>query len=208
MDAFQQRLQPKLKFLLAGRLLKLMLNPTSTQLKVKAAIKVEGKAELAAQVVTLRGGGQTPVLTVGQSAKQIRVRDKIQVLVENNEPKPLNCAVVFLSADGEVLPLPFTSEIPAGKTISIPGDKATVTVEPPLGMAEVMVIFSTSSLDRAIAQLQILAETRGSAGAEQAVSTVDTLLNDLSGTRSGSQSGSRRLSTDQMAALSVAFEII
>lgn len=208
-QALQGRLLPKFKFLLAGRLLKLMLNPTSARLRVKAAVQVAGQKELVAQAIAVRGGGQAETLNVELSAKQIRVNDKIQVIVENNEAKPLNCAVVFLSADGEVLPLPFTSVVPAaGKTIAIPGDKATVTVEPPLGMAEVMVIFSTASLDRAIAQLQILADTRGDDLGEQAVSTVDMLLDDLSGTRSGEQGGDRRLSTDQMAALSVSFEII
>lgn len=206
--ALQGRLLPKFKFLLAGRLLKLMLNSTSTRLKVKAAVQVLGKREFAAQAISVRGSGQAETLRVEQSAKRVRVNDKIQVIVENNEAKPLNCAVVFLSADGEVLPLPVTSVVPASRTIAIPGDKATVTVEPPLGMAEVMVIFSTSSLDRAIAQLQILSDTRGDDQGTQAVSTVDTLLDDLSGTRSGGQSGDRCLSTDQMAALSVAFEVI
>jgi hypothetical protein len=92
----------------------------------------------------------------------------------------------------------------------IPGDKGTVTVDPPSGRAEVMVIFSTASLDQAIAQLTSLNEIRGSGGdgSEQAVSSVTTLLDDLSGTRGGSQPGDRRLSADQMAALSVSFEII
>jgi hypothetical protein len=206
--ALPGRLLPKFKFLLAGRLLKLMLNPTSTRLKVKAAVQVAGQKEFAAQAIAVRGAGQAATLKVEQSARQIHVNDKIQVIVENNEAKPLNCAVVFLSADGEVTPLPITEKVPAGRTIAIPGDKATVTVEPPLGIAEVMVIFSTASLDRAIAQLQILAETRGDDQGTQAVSTVNTLLDDLSGTRSGGQTGDRQLSTDQMAALSVSFEII
>jgi len=204
--ALEQRLQPKFKFLLAGRLLKLMLNPISTRLNVKAAVKVAGSKEFAAQAIAVRGGGQAAMLKVEPSARQICVNDKIQVIVENNEAKPLNCAVVFLSADGEVLPLPFTSVVPAGRTIAIPGDKATVTVAPPFGMAEVMVIFSTASLDQAIAQLKILSESRGDDRAEQAVSTVGTLLNDLAGTRSSSQP--KELDPKLMAALSVTFEII
>lgn len=207
--ALEQRLKPKFKFLLAGRLLKLMLNPISTRLNVKAAVKVAGAREFAAQVVAVRGG-QLPPLAVGASAKQIRVGEKIQIVVENNEAQDLHCAIVFLSADGEVQPLPFTSLVSAKSKIAIPGDRATVTVGPPLGVAEVMVVFSTTSLDQAIAQLQILSETRGDDNrGEQAVSTVDTLLDDLAGTRSsGSQAQERRLDPQQMAALAVTFEII
>jgi HJR/Mrr/RecB family endonuclease len=72
----------------------------------------------------------------------------------------------------------------------------------------VMVVFSTTSLDRAIEQLKILSEMRGEDRSQQAVSSVDTLLNDLTGTRTNSQLKERLLSTDQMAALSVTFEII
>ncbi len=207
--ALEQRLKPKFKFLLAGRLLKLMLNPISTRLNVKAAVKVAGAREFAAQVVAVRGG-QTAPLAVGASAKQIRVGEKIQVVVENNETKDLHCAIVFLSADGEVQPLPVTAIVPPKTPIVIPGDKATVTVLPPLGIAEVMVVFSTASLEQAIGQLQVLSDTRGDDNrGEQAVSTVGTLLDDLAGTRSGSsQPQERRLDAQQMAALSVTFEIV
>ena len=206
--ALAQRLRPTFKFLLAGRLLKLMLNPISTQLKVKAAVKVAGARELVAQVVAVRGGQTAPL--VGASAKQIRVNKKIQIVVENNEAKDLHCAIVFLSADGEVQPLPVTAIVPAKTAIVIPGDQATVRVSPPLGTVEVMVVFSTTSLDRAIAQLQVLSDTRGDDNrGEQAVSTIDTLLDDLAGTRrGGSQPQERRLDAQQMAALAVTFEIV
>jgi hypothetical protein len=205
--ALEQRLKPKFKFLLAGRLLKLMLNPISTRLNVKAAVKVAGSQEFAAQVVAVRGGQAAP-LVVGASARQIRVGEKIQIVVENNEAEDLHCAIVFLSADGEVQPLPLTSIVPEGRAIMIPGKQAKVTVMPPMGIAEVMVVFSTTSLDQAIEQLKILSEMRGKDRAQQAISSVDTLLNDLTGTRTNSQLKERLLSTDQMAALSVTFEII
>jgi Caspase domain/Domain of unknown function (DUF4384) len=207
--ALEQRLKPKFKFLLAGRLLKLMLNPTSTRLNVKAAVKVAGSQELAAQVVAVRGRQAAP-LAVGASARQIRVGEKIQIVVENNEAKDLHCAIVFLSADGEVQPLPLTSIVPAGRAIMIPGEQAKVTVMPPMGMAEVMVVFSTTSLDQAIAQLQILSDTRGDDNrGEQAISTVDTLLDELAGIRGGrSQLQERSLKSQQMAILSMTFEII
>jgi hypothetical protein len=172
-------------------------------------VKVAGSGELAAQVVAVRGGQAAP-LAVGASAKQIRVGEKIQIVVENNEAKDLHCAIVFLSADGEVEPLPFTSIVPERRAIMIPGDKATITLGPPLGMVEVMVVFSTTSLDQAIAQLQVLSDTRGDDNrGDQAVATVGTLLDDLAGTRSGSsQPQERQLDTQQMAALSVVFEIV
>lgn len=207
-EAFEKRLQPKFKFLLVGRLLKLMLNPTSTRLKVKAAVKVDGVRNLVGEVVAVRSGRQASPVTIEPSAEQVRVNEKIRVVVENNELQDLSCAVVFLSADGEVQPLPFTSVVPAGETIEIPGEPIQVTIQPPLGMAEVMVVFSTSSLTRGINQLQILSETRTDQPRNQAVVTIEALLDDLAGTRSSSQPQERLLSTEQMAALSVTFEII
>jgi hypothetical protein len=82
-------------------------------------------------------------------------------------------------------------------------------VGPPLGMVEVMVVFSSMSLDQAIVQLKILSETRGEDRSQQAVSSVDTLLDDLAGARGSSgQSQERRLDAQQMAALAVTFEIV
>ena len=55
--------------------------------------------------------------------------------------------------------------------------------------------------------MKILSESRGDDNrGEQAVSTVGTLLDDLAGTRSSSQP--KELDPQQMAALSVTFEIV
>nr|WP_290226755.1 caspase family protein [Trichocoleus desertorum] len=204
------RLQPKFKFLLAARLLKLTLNTTSSRLKVKAAVRVANARDLAAQAVAVRGGQKITAPTT-PSQRQIQAGQKIQIVIQNDEARNLYFAVVLFSVSGEVEPLPLPqSQIRAGEAIYAPSSEAGITVTPPLGMAEVMVVFSTSSLEGAIAQLQLLSEARGSDRGEQAVSTVDRLLDDLAGTRSDSsqaQSQERRLDMQQMAALSVTFEI-
>ena len=206
-QALSQRLVSKFKFLLAGRLLKLTLNPASTKLNVKAAIRVSGMRDLVGQIVAVRGGQAAP--SIAESANQVRVGQQIQIVVENNELRELQCAIVFLSSDGEVQPLPFTSVIPAKSSITVPGDKGKVTISAPLGIAEVMVVLSTTSLDNAIAQLKILSDTRGDNRSQQAVSSVDMLLDDLAGMRGSSgQTQERRLDAQQMAALTVTFEII
>ena len=205
-QALSQRLMPKFKFLLAGRLLKLTLNPVSTKLNVKAAIRVSGMRDLVGQIVAVRGGQAAP--SIAESANQVRVGQQIQIVVENNESRELQCAIVFLSADGEVQPLPFTSVVPAKSSITVPGDKGKVTISAPLGIAEVMVVLSTTSLDNAIAQLNILSDTRGDDRGSQSVSTIDTLLDDLSGTRSSSVSQDRYLNMQQIAVLSIPVEII
>jgi hypothetical protein len=206
-QALSQRLVPKFKFLLAGRLLKLTLNPASTKLNVKAAVKIAGMKDLVGQIVAIRGGQTAP--SIAESANQVRVGQQIQIVVENNESRDLQCAIVFLSPNGEVEAFPVTSVVPAKSSIVIPGDKSTVTICPPLGMAEVMVILSTSSLDNAIAQLKILSETRGDGQGEQSLSSINTLLDDLAVTRSAStQSQERRLDPQKIAALSVNFQII
>ena len=205
-QALSQRLVSKFKFLLAGRLLKLTLNPVSTKLNVKAAIRVSGMRDLVGQIVAVRGGQAAP--SIAESANQVRVGQQIQIVVENNESRELQCAIVFLSPDGEVQPLPFTSVIPTKSSITVPGDKVKVTISAPLGIAEVMVVLSTTSLDNAIAQLKILSDTRGDDRGSQSVSTIDTLLDDLSGTRSSSVSQDRYLNMQQIAVLSIPVEII
>ena len=204
-QALSQRLVPKFKFLLAGRLLKLTLNPASTKLNVRAAVRVSEMKDFLAQVVTLRGGQVAPVIAA--SANQVRVGQQIQIVVENNESRELQCAIVFLSSDGEVQPMPFTSVVPAKSSMTVPGDKGKVTISAPLGIAEVMVVLSTTSLDNAIAQLKTLSEMRGDDRGGQAISTVDTVLSDLVGSRNSTKSQQRQLDPQKMAALSIEFTI-
>jgi hypothetical protein len=204
-QALSQRLVSKFKFLLAGRLLKLTLNPASTKLKVKAAVKISGMRDLVGQIVAVRGGQATP--SIAKSVNQVRVGQQIQILVENDESRDLQCAIVFLSPNGEVEAFPRSLVVPAKGSMVVPGD-TNITIRKPLGAAEVMVVVSTKSLDNAIAQLKILSDTRGDDRGSQSVSTDNTLLNDLSTTRSGSVSQDRYLDVQQIAVLSITLGII
>jgi hypothetical protein len=211
--ALEQRLQSKFKFLLAARLLKLTLNATSSRLRVKAAVRVANMRDVAAQVVAVRGGQAVTQIPVASSQKQIRIGQNIQIAVQNQEKRDLYFAVVLFSINGEVEPLSFgPAQIIAGQTLFLPDasrNESPIILDPPPGTVEVMVVFSTTSLERAIAQLKILSENRTTNRPEVAISTVSTLLDDLAGTRSdGNQPQARRLDPQQMAALSVTFEII
>lgn len=208
-----ERLRPKFKFLLAARLLKLTLNTTSSRLQVQAAVRVADARELAAQAVAVRGGSLVTQAAIVPGPNQIRAGQQIQIVVQNQEPQELYFAVVLLSVDGEVEPLPFgPTQITPGQKIVLPDasrSESPITIGRPLGVAEVMVVFSTTPLEEAIAQLRLLSETRGDDRADRTMATIDTLLDDLGGTRTSSnQPRDRRLSPEQMAALSVTFEII
>jgi Caspase domain/Domain of unknown function (DUF4384) len=210
--ALEQRLKPKFNFLLAARLLKLALNTTSSRLQVNASVRVANARDLTAQAVAVRGSQAVTQIPISPSQKQIRAGQSIQIVVQNQEPQDLYFAVVLFSINGEVEPLPFgPAKIAAGQTIFLPDtsrNEFPITLNPPLGTVEVMVVFSTTSLERAIVQLKNLSAQVGENRGEQAVLTIDTLLDDLAGMRGSSQSQERRLDVRQMAALSVTFEII
>jgi hypothetical protein len=81
------RLTPKLRSLLAARILRLMLNAESSTLKVSAAIQ-SGDSTLVGQAFTIRGGSTrssiqpAPTLTIGQG---------FRVIVQNQDVRDLLC---------------------------------------------------------------------------------------------------------------------
>ena len=203
-QALRQRLVPKLQFLVAGRLLKLTLNPTSKKLKVKADVQVDGLRQIGGQVVTIRGD-QTST-SIAESIRQVKIGQNIQILVENQETKNLCCTIVFFSPDGEIKPFPTVSTVAAKSSIAIPNSSIKIAIGRPLGIAEVMVILSTLSLDDTNLLQKIQSGTRTG---EDIIQTIDTLLNDLTGKGTKRDSISDRiLQSGEMVVLSISLEII
>ncbi|MBD1847605.1 caspase family protein [Cyanobacteria bacterium FACHB-63] len=211
------RLRSKLNMLLATRILKLMLNTNTSQLRVSAAVKVADNRKILAQAFTVRGGGKPIQMLQSRSSIQasaffqVKVGQKLQILVQNQEPRDLYLGIVFFSPNGSVLPYPAEQILPAGQDIRIPAEDG-IELQPPLGVAEILVITSTTSLEKALTALAALrnpdqAARRG----EATVNAVNQLLEDLDvGTRGSDRppSNVRLVDARQMAALAIDLEIV
>jgi Caspase domain/Domain of unknown function (DUF4384) len=232
-----KRLQAKLKSLLAARIVKLTLNTTSSRLAVSAAMQRVDGSQIVAESFTVRGGAnKIPSRTRGttrqtSNAQKMQPGIEVQFLVANNEPRDLYISVLLISADGDLSVLsPLlgnedVAPIPAKQEIQIPdrkrGEQYIFQIGKEPGIAEVLVIASTTPLTRAIELLRTLAtekpeQERGlPVDLKEATEAIVSLLNDLDeGSRRGGTSASNpiadiyQIDTRQMAALSITFEVV
>ncbi|MGV0107571.1 DUF4384 domain-containing protein [Nostoc sp. DSM 114160] len=226
------RLQTKFKLLLAARLIKLTLNTSSSRLNVVASLAGANTQSLLAQSFTVRGSkSASPTIPLKvksqtQSIAQIEVEKPVQISVENRENRDLHIGVLIFSPDGDIdilFPLSDGNNaalVSAEETLQIPSEAEMKTgrmlsFRKPLGIVEVLIVASTAPIDKALKPLQALimeqrSEKRSSnLVAEKAEDAVASLLDDLaSGTRGETKTNIRQFDVQQMAALSVTFEII
>ncbi|MBD2517938.1 caspase family protein [Nostoc sp. FACHB-973] len=229
-----KRLQAKLKSLLAARIVKLTLNTTSSKLAVSAAMQKVDGSQIVAESFTVRGGtvtipsrsrGTTPQTS---NAQKLQPKTQVQFLVANNESRDLYISVLLISVDGELSvlsPLPGNEDIkpvPAKQEILIPdrdrGENYKFIIGKDPGIAEVLVIASTTPLIRAIQLLRTLAaEKPGGRGNpvnlhKEPTEAIASLLDDLDegsrGSRTSAITGVRQIDTQSMAAMSITFEVI
>jgi Caspase domain len=203
------RLRSKLKALLAARLLKLMLNVEASGLKVSAAIQTSKGASFAGQVFTVRGGA-LPVANRSSSEMKSRlaIGQDFRVVVQNQELRDLYMLVVLVGPEGSVTVAPASRGEEASGLVKGQQSLETIefTVAEPVGMAEVLVIASTTSLSGVRQTLQALASE-----VRSATESIDGLLAGLeTGTRSGDiqpNAGISPIHTEHIAALSMTFEV-
>nr|WP_322711776.1 caspase family protein [Nostoc sp. ChiSLP03a]MDZ8213019.1 caspase family protein [Nostoc sp. ChiSLP03a] len=226
------QLQTKFKLLLAARLIKLTLNTSSSWLNVVVSLAGANTQSLLAESFTVRGGkSPSPrippkVKSQTQSIAQIEVDKPIQISIENREERDLHIGVLIFSPDGDIDILFPLSEgknaalVSAGKPLQIPSEAEMKTGRKlsfgkPLGIVEVLIVASTVPIDKALKPLQALimeqkSEKRSASQvAQKAEDAITSLLDDLaSGTRSETKTNIRQFDVQQMAALSMTFEII
>ncbi|NCS31203.1 MAG: DUF4384 domain-containing protein [Microcystis aeruginosa F13-15] len=162
------------------------------------------------------------------NAQKIKQGTQVQFLVQNNELVPLYITVLLISVDGTLTvlsPLPGTgdnSPVTPGEKIQIPdrnrGERYKFKVAGETGIAEVLVIATTTPLTKAVELLQVLATERGDnlrgtpIDLTQPDEAISSLLDDLDGGSRGSGTVSnsrvRQIDTRQMAAMSITFEVV
>ncbi|UBF28982.1 caspase family protein [Kovacikia minuta CCNUW1] len=226
------RLQAKLKSLLAARIVKLTLNPNSSRLKVAVAMNPGGNdKELIASTVAVRGANPSTLPKAPSSSinglKALPLGTSIQFRLTNNEPRDLYFSVLVIDSTGEmavIFPNQWTAsaeamKVAAGQSLRIPEpgkDGFNLVTQEPKGTTEVLVVASSAPLSHALKALQDLAsqagQSRGPVALADPTIVIGSLLDDLN---TSSDRGSpiatdniRSVDVSQLATLSITFEVV
>ncbi|NER22671.1 MAG: DUF4384 domain-containing protein [Symploca sp. SIO1B1] len=230
-EAAIMRLRPRLKQLLAGRLLQQVVNGSSSNLKVENAIKPVGGRGVTA---VSRGAQEAapnslPSLTTVQ---QLAPGTELKVEVTNQENRNIYMSVLVIGSNGDLVVLyPAEWEAAEDATLIAPGQTLVVpreghvkfVVQGPSGFLELMVLASTKPLRDALKGLQTIAQERGvrsgvpmvlGENEDETVEVMGALLGDLDqmtqetrGARS-TTTQTRGVDTTQLAVISNMIEVV
>lgn len=215
-----ERLEAKLKSLLAIDILKKTLNSNSSQLDVEVSLNLVGRQEeiiARASTSTSRSNSQRlrPVYPHILPLKQL-----FQFKVQNHDSSNLYFTIILIDSGGElVVVFPYqwpvsneNMELKAGQTLLV-GDSEQLKLQAiASGSGEALVILSRSPLTKAVKLLQSLAQEQnrslGPVAIERSpVDVVGSLLDDLSDSRSGNTVAVQRVNAADIATLSITFEV-
>jgi hypothetical protein len=231
------RLRPKLKSLLATRIIKQVLgNTNSSRINVAASMNIASNNDILAKTFTIRGvnkvavGGNQPG---SKSAKisangvaQLDVGTQIIFQVENNESIPLYISILVIDAQGEmtvIFPNDWSASeaaalIESKQKLVIPrsNDEFKLTIGEPLGISESLIIASTTPLQTSLKALKEIAKSRGDINRNAPIDVTNNLLADLdAGTRGSNNVAGiqlpedvRGIDTKKLAAMGITFEVV
>ncbi|MBD2510065.1 caspase family protein [Nostoc muscorum FACHB-395] len=194
-----KRLQPKLKSLLAARIVKQMLGNTNTsKIAVTASMNIAGNNELLGETFTIRGAvnkttGQTnkpaPVQAINSSNSSVAklpIGTAITFQVQNNESSPLYVSILVIDAQGEmtvIFPNDWSASEDAAlvqakqkQVIPQADDAFKLTIGEPLGISEALIIASTTPLRTSLKVLQKIAQSRGLENHNAPIAVPDEVL--------------------------------
>ena len=216
-----QRLKPRFTSLHIGRMLALMVNGQTSQLDVGVEVNHLGSRSGAAT----RGGGENTIIIPQQSERgieQVPVSHKISVTISNNEPTNLHFGLLAIDSAGEVsVVFPTTTDDREVDVIRGNGQKVQdLKAVEPYGIAELLVLASPQSLVGPLTTLRRSAPKLSSNRVSRsfnksadvsAVEVMEDLVSILDSRRSnnstGSIEGTRLLDVEDIAVLSLLFEI-
>lgn len=194
-----QRLRPRLKFLLAGRVLQTITNGDASRLNVITSIKAvagRGNSGATASRGTRSAQSALPLVVSSSRKEKFQAGTDVQVEVQNNESRNLFVSVLFIADSGEIVVLfPLDWDAPEIKSLVAP--KQTITIPQPddkfrfrlrdeAGTFELLVLASTQPLKLALKGLQSIARGRGigrgtppTLNEDEPVNVTGDLLGDL-----------------------------
>lgn len=233
-EAAIQRLRPRLKRLLAGRILASILNSNASSLQVGATVERVGARGIA-RAFGSRGVEEAGILSqaIATNDRKLTPGTEIQVQVENQEDQNLYIGVLVIASNGNLVVLhPVDWDAPEDAALVAPGQVLTVPrqsnnpdndfrfiVQGPAGFFELLVLASTEPLRNALRGLQRIAGSRGSRSGDpldlqedEPVEVMDALLSDLDqSTRAGVTSvrgNHHSVDSTKLAALSAVMEVV
>ncbi|MFB2969172.1 caspase family protein [Aerosakkonema sp. BLCC-F183] len=204
------RLQSKLKSLLASRIVKLALNTNSSRLNVTASMNREGQNQILASTFTVRGiassaipsnrppqNSGTPSLPA--NSRQLPLGTSVQFRIVNNEASKIYVSVLAIDSAGEMsvlFPNNWTAtddimQLNSGQMLLLPDpskDNFSLVTQKPKGVTEILIIASKTPLRKALSALRSIAsqgqQDRRPIALNQPTEAIDSLLDDLDeGTR-------------------------
>lgn len=205
------RLRPKFSVLLAARLLRLLVNPGSSQLDVTASLTPVGvSAQAVAAPIEIRGqrgisatNARPPQSVLSSTdANRLPVETYIQIAVRNNTRQNLFASILLIEPDGGIVSLFPTdygasesaATVRSGETLRVPdqnrGDRFNLRLTPPTGKHEILVIASSLPIRRVLQAIGQLADSRGIQRGtplqsdDAFLQLSETLINDLTQSRS------------------------
>jgi len=221
-----RRLRPRLKMLLAGRILKAIVNSETSSLRVNAIVEaVDGSG---GDRVGSRGAIEAGILPETVATPQFSPGTTIQVRVRNDETRNLYIGVLAIGSNGDLVVL-FPNDwdapedaalVEAGQTLTVPDPQGgfQFVVRPPAGFFELLVLASTEPLRNALRGLQRIAGSRGTRSGDplplaedEPVAVMEDLLGDLDRTtRSGValNRSVRAVDSTQLAAIAATIEVV
>lgn len=176
-----QRLNPTLKLLLAGQVLRSLLNSDTSNLNVDVAVQRVNGPDAVSRSASSRGGNSSEVAQrLDSSGQTLRSGSEIVVTVTNGELRSLHVAVLAIGSSGSMSVLhPTDWDAPESESLLEPGQQLDIPRQEPgrdpnrnycsnpspafhlclssSGYAEILTLVSTSPLRDALRGLQQIA---------------------------------------------------
>ena len=226
-----QRLRPRLKMLLANRILSLLANGNSSSIKVEATVQLIGGRGIVGSFGSRSAETAWQNQRITSTLKQLDADSEIEIKINNKEERDLYVGVLVINSNGDIVVLHPTdwnspeeaARLANGTTMIVPQktgnpDDFSFIVRGPSGFFELLVLASTKPISNALKGLQQIARGRGARsgnplalGEDEPVNIMDALLGDLDrNSRTGIDlvRGRQTVDAEQLAALSTIIEVV
>ena len=224
------RLRSRLTVLLAGRILKSLVNGDSSQLNVTTSIQAVDGVGTSGTVSSRGTRNAQPVPPGVDNIQKLQFKrgTNIQAQVKNNESRNIFVSLLFITGSGAINNFfPLDWDAPEEKALIAPGQ--TITVPQPednfvwnvgkgTGTFEVLILASVNPLRNALKGLQSIARSRGTRngdplGLDEPVDIIGNLLGDIDNNSRNAEptimaKGVQAISTNQLAAISTIVEVV
>ncbi|MGG6263065.1 caspase family protein [Leptolyngbya sp. AN03gr2] len=207
------RLTPRFQGLFAAHLIRQTLNPTASQLNIEVLLHRQDQPnQIIAQASTAR--------TSNIRNQPIPLKTPCQFQIKNHDRSPLYLLIALISPSGRfsiVFPNDYISgdlsgEVSAKATrfVPDPDQGETFRIAPPsIGRGEALIVASRNPLTRTYKQLRTLTEESDrmpiAIATQRGIDAIENLLSDLD---RQSDHSAYKISTEDVATLSLAFQII